>query len=287
MGCINKIYSVSAVLGGPNCNAKCPSCAGQVLRPMASNQQQESWHKAPRNIVPASRLALNYGAWSLALTSSGEPTLYPDAITDTLKTLKDNGVQWPFINLFTNGVLLAKNKLPLKEWKELGLTSIALSVHHTDSKRNALAYGFDSMYEIPDAIKIIRDAGLSARIVLLLGKNNIGTLDEYVKNLNQLKEWKAGLITSWEIKANNGQRIEQTPSRWEMLKIRAWLLAKTDPVMGHVWGGMVRNYKGMNIRLTDYVSKHSPRNDYIRQLVLLPDGKVSYSWFQQGMFCLD
>lgn len=289
MACIEKIYSVSAVLGGPACNAECPGCAGKVLRDSA--KEHGNLDSAPRNIVAASRLALNHGAWSLALTSSGEPTLYMNAISNTLITLKNEEIQWPFINLFTNGIKIANDpNMPkyLSRWKDLGLTSIVLSVHNIDDELNRKAYGNPKeFYKLKDIIKIIRDAGLCVRIVLLLGKGNVDSLKEYKRSLDYLHDLGIGLVTSWEIRTNDGKRIAQTPSMWEMFKIRMWLFTRTQSVMGHVWGGMVRNYRGMNIRFTDYVSKHSPWNNYIRQLVVLPDGKVSYSWFQKGMFCLD
>lgn len=288
-GCIEKIYSVSAILGGPKCNARCPGCAGRVLRDDAAKVVTPG--TAPRNIVAASRLALQYGAWSLALTSSGEPTLYPGAITDTLQKLKDAGVQWPFINLFTNGIRLANDpqvKMWLETWRDLGLTSVALSVHNVDTDKNRAAYGEPKQfYDLQDAINIIKDAGLCARIVLLLGRGNVDNIKEYKRSLDALHDMGVGLVTSWELRTNDGKRTKQTPSILNMLRIRLWLLMHTEAVMGHAWGGIVRNYRGMNVRLTDYVSKHRPWNDYIRQLVVLPGGKVSYSWFQKGMFCLD
>jgi MoaA/NifB/PqqE/SkfB family radical SAM enzyme len=289
-GCIDKIYSVSAVLGGPKCNAKCPDCAGRVLRPSA--RQVEGHNKAPRNIVPASRLALNYGAWTLSLTSSGEPTMYPDAITDTLKTLRDEHVYWPYINLFTNGINIGRDPVGMVnkmwEWKKLGLTSVVISIHSTDHETNAKMYGNpDGMIPTPDVLNLIRKTGLCARVVMLLGRDNIGTLKEYKRSLDVLHDWGVGLVTSWQIKTNSGERIPQTPSWWEMAKIRTWIALKNEKVLGHAWNGVVYNYRGMNCRLTDYVTKHKSSDDFLRQLVLLPGGKVSFSWYQEGRFCLD
>jgi uncharacterized Fe-S cluster-containing radical SAM superfamily enzyme len=288
--CIDRIYSVSAAIGGPKCNANCPGCAGRAIRSAAA--AVEDYNKAPRNIVAASRLCVNYGGWSLALTSAGEPTLYPDAITDTLKTLKENGVQWPFINLFTNGIRLANDghiQDMLPYWRELGLTSVALSVHNIDDEKNAAAYGLslDRFYKLRDALEVIKRADLCPRIVLLLGKGNVDNAKEYKRALDYLHDIGVTIVTSWELRNNDGTRCEQTPRRRDMFGIKLWLLARTQAVMGHIWGGMVRSYKGMNVRLTDYVSEHHPWNDYIRQLVLLPGGRVSYSWYQEGMFCLD
>lgn len=290
--CIDRIYSVSAVIGGPECNARCPGCAGRAVRDGAAKVREKGGHnKAPRNIVAASRLALNYGAWTLSLTSAGEPTCYPKAITDTLRTLKHEGVQWPFINLFTNGIRLANEKEIqdlLPTWRDLGLTSVVLSVHNIDDERNKAAYGDPKQfYKLADALQVIRDADLCPRVVLLLGKGDVDNLQEYKRSLDHLHDLGVGLVTSWELRNNDGTRCALTPRRRDMLKIRFWLMARTRAVMGHVWGGMVRSYRGMNVRLTDYVSEHHPWNDFVRQLVVLPGGRVSYSWYQKGMFCLD
>ena len=37
MGCIEYIYSVSAVIGNGTCNGNCAFCAGKYLRPQANS----------------------------------------------------------------------------------------------------------------------------------------------------------------------------------------------------------------------------------------------------------
>jgi hypothetical protein len=39
MACIEKIYSVSALVGSNKCNADCVFCAGKYLRPQANSNQ--------------------------------------------------------------------------------------------------------------------------------------------------------------------------------------------------------------------------------------------------------
>ena len=64
MACIEKIYSVSALIGNGKCNANCKFCAGKYLRPEA--KEDEEYY---RNLEAAIKLSARYGGWSLSLTS--------------------------------------------------------------------------------------------------------------------------------------------------------------------------------------------------------------------------
>ena len=100
MVCIEKIYSVSALVGNGACNAKCDFCAGEYLRPEA--RESELYNK---NFEAAIKLSARYGGWSLSLTSSGEPTCDPDALTKALEIYQkceQQGAYFPNVNLFTN-----------------------------------------------------------------------------------------------------------------------------------------------------------------------------------------
>ena len=293
MACIEKIYSISVLVGRPICNAKCAHCAATGLRKQANIKDKGT----VKNLKAALRLCHNYQGWSISLTSTGEPTLSPNSVTETLKeidSLRKEGVSFPFVNLFTNGFEIVKNPkfrshwLPL--WKKLGLTAIAISIHSTDYKTNLIPYGVKpDKKEFPPLlkmIKIIKEADLTPRITLLLHKGYVDNAKKYKHTLNQLRELGIDMVTSWPILTEEGKRCQGTPSRLNMLKIRYWLWRNTERTLGHVWGGGVFDYDGMSVRLTDYVSKHKPKNDFIRQLVIFQDGKVAYSWFQKGAFCI-
>ena len=55
---------------------------------------------------------------------------------------------------------------------------------------------------------------------------------------------------------------------------------------GHSWGGGVFDYNGNILRYTDYVTKHNPTKDFVRQLVVFQDGTVAYSWIREGALCM-
>ena len=112
------------------------------------------------------------------------------------------------------------------------------------------------------------------------------------KDLVQLKVAKTLIdkgvknITSWPVGNPDGTRSEFTPSRWGLFKIGRWLHNNAKLCHGHVWGGGVFDYNGNILRLTDYVTKHDPKKDFVRQLVVFQDGTVAYSWIKEGALCM-
>ncbi len=291
MPCIDKIYSVSVLVGSNACNGNCSFCVGKYLRPDAQIDGD-----IPRNLDSALKLSSKYGGWSVSITSSGEPTLSPNSITNTLLRIRElgaEGVSFPFINLFTNGIAIGFDDkfrtkwLPL--WKSLGLTAVAVSIHSINHEKQAGAYGLssDQYPKFEKIFETIRNAGLTPRVTLLLRKGEIDNDKKYKEAVDLLIEkYKIDMITSWQLANHDGSRADFTPSRYGMFKIRWWLRTNTKRVLGHAWGGGVYDYRGRSLRITDYVSKHKPNANFIRQLVVFQDGRVAYSWFQKGAFCI-
>jgi len=287
MACIEKIYSVSALVGSNACNGRCAFCAATELRPDAVTND-----RMPSTFKSALRLSARYGGWSLSLTSSGEPTCSPDAVTNALTDYDEvakQGAYFPNVNLFTNGILIADDAFcdkyfPL--WKSLGLTAVAVSVHHTAEWGQAYAYGLKSYPLFSKIFDNIKRHDLQCRATLLLRRGVIDNAKAYQAAIENLIGYGVKNITSWKIANPDGSRNEFSPSRWGMFAIRTWLRRNAKLCHGHVWGGGVYDYHGSLVRLTDYVSKHSPKKDYVRQLVVFQDGMVAYSWIKEGAICM-
>lgn len=287
MACIEKIYSVSALVGIGKCNGNCSFCAGIYLRNQKLNQLQYD-----RSLESAIKLSARYGGWSLSLTSSGEPTCEPDSVTRALEVYAkccSHGAYFPSVVLFTNGILLGDSKfcdkyLPI--WKHLGLTSIAISIHEKDELLQAKAYGLDEYPTFRNIFDNIRKYGIGPRCTLLLRKNGIDSSSAYRDAVNKLLDLGIDNITSWPIGEPNGNRNEYTISRRGLWGIRLWLKRNAKLCHGHAWGGGVYDYNGNILRLTSYVTKHKPRKDFVRQLVVFTDGTVAYSWIREGALCL-
>lgn len=293
MVCIEKIYSVSALVGSGKCNANCEFCAGRYLRPQAG-EFSEFNSTYNRNLEAAIKLSARYGGWSLSLTSSGEPTCDPDAVTkalDVYQKCAKEGAYFPNVNLFTNGILFANDDFcrdNLRAWRERGLTNIALSVHSVDEREQAKAYNLKSYPSFDKLIGNIRNYGngIGVRATLLLRKGGVDNSKDYEQSVKALIGKGIGNITSWPIGNPDGTRNEHTPSGFGVFGIKRWLHKNAKFCHGHVWGGGVYDYNGNILRITDYVTRHDPKKDFVRQLVVFQDGTVAYSWIKEGALCM-
>jgi MoaA/NifB/PqqE/SkfB family radical SAM enzyme len=287
MVCIEKIYSVSALVGNGECNANCNFCAGKYLRPQAGENKLYD-----RNLETAIKLSARYGGWSLSLTSSGEATCDTDALTNALKIYDKctkQGAYFPNVTLFTNGILFGDKKFCdtyLDTWKNLGLNNVAISIHDVDETNQAKIYGVKNYPLLETITKNIEEHGLGVRGTLLLRKNGVDTPKKYEESIKKLIEKGINNITSWPIGNPDGSRTEYTPSRFNLFKINMWLHMNAKMCHGHSWGGGVFDYKGNILRYTDYVTRHDPKKDFVRQLVVFQDGTVAYSWIKEGALCM-
>lgn len=288
MVCIERIYSVSALVGSGACNANCSFCAGRYLRPEAVKGHPSFL----RNLEASIKLCARYGGWSLSLTSAGEPTMSPDAVTEALEVYAKcarQGAFMPNVNLFTNGIRFADRDFCaryLPYWKQLGLTNVAVSIHYPSEMGQARAYGIEHYPELNDIFDNIKYNEVGLRCTLLLQKGLVCNADSYEWAINRLMTRGVDNITSWPVGNPDGSRNEFTPSRWGLFAIRRWLHRNAKLCHGHAWGGGVYDYEGNILRLTDYVTRHDPKKDYVRQLVVFQDGLTAYSWVKEGALCM-
>lgn len=287
MACIEKIYSVSALTGNGSCNANCAFCAGKYLRPEAKVNKLYD-----KNLESAIKLSARYGGWSLSLTSSGEPTCDPDSITRALEIYKkcaDQGAYFPNVNLFTNGILFGGesfcNKY-LDTWRELGLNNIAISIHDVNEEEQGKIYRIKEYPAFEEIVKNIENHGLGVRGTLLLRKGGVENAKMYERSIKILIKKGINNITSWPVGNPDNTRNEFTPSKLGLLGIQLWLKNNAKICHAHAWGGGVFDYHGNILRYTDYVTKHNPHKDFVRQLVVFQDGTVAYSWIREGALCM-
>ena len=92
----------SIVVGTRACNAHCPFCISKQTG-LFGTPPTVNW----RNFHIDCNLAQKANTTTVLLTGKGEPTLYPDHITDTLNGLRD--YKFPLIEMQTNGILMAED----------------------------------------------------------------------------------------------------------------------------------------------------------------------------------
>ena len=183
MACIEKIYSVSALVGNGTCNANCDFCAGKYLRPQA--KENEIYYK---NLESAIKLSARYGGWSLSFTSAGEPTCDTKALTKAFEVYDKcakQGAYFPNVNLFTNGINFGNKEFCdtyLPRWKNLGLTNVAISIHGFDEKDQAKAYNVKSYPKLETIVQNIESNGVGVRGTLLLRKGVVDNAQKYDMN---------------------------------------------------------------------------------------------------------
>ena len=161
---------------------------------------QDNNRQAPkintRNLKKAIQLAHKGDTTTVVLTGRGEPTYFPQQITDYLKII---GKEFPLIELQTNGVLLSssKNDKHLKEWYNLGLTTILISVVSNDPeilRQNYMPLS-KSYYDLPALIKKLRNIGYTVRLACVCTKAWMSTNEQVRNFLKFAKDNGVGQVT--------------------------------------------------------------------------------------------
>jgi MoaA/NifB/PqqE/SkfB family radical SAM enzyme len=221
---MSKMKSLSLFVGTNKCNARCKHCAGIPLRQYAPKEDDINEDLFYKTIIDC----YAKGASSLSISSSGEPTLSPISVTKTLNLINNSEVYFSPINLYSNGIRIGKDEffsnsfLPL--WNNLGLTTIYVTVHDIDEKKNAKIYGIENYPKLSTIVSRIHDANLKVRANLVLSKNNISTLEKFVYMVNGLQDLEVDLISAWPIRDNQDQ-VDKNLSHLEeeLEKMDVWV----------------------------------------------------------------
>jgi pyruvate-formate lyase-activating enzyme len=165
-----RIQTFSILAGSEACNARCPFCISKMTPPLGVRlrEPEVNW----RNFRIACRLAERCGVTTAMLTGKGEPTLFPGQITSYLQALAE--FQFPIVELQTNGILLIEQAdtyaQHLREWYDLGLTTIAVSVVHYLPEKNRAIYlpHREAYIDLPALIRLLHEGGFSVRLACVM-----------------------------------------------------------------------------------------------------------------------
>ena len=127
------VQTYSIIAGSLACNARCPYCIAKMTpaQGLEIKKSEINW----RNFDLGANLSKKWGAATALITSKGEATLFPEQITQFMYQLQKH--KFPLIELQTNGIELTKDFYDcyLKDWYNLGMTTIAISIAHYDPKK--------------------------------------------------------------------------------------------------------------------------------------------------------
>jgi len=288
-----KIQTLSLVTP-PGCNAKCPYCVGRMTCKVDAQPDNISNRNNLRKCIDLARLS---GVTTAIITGKGEPTLFPLYVEDYIESCRD----FPFVELQTNGILLAGSDSPLWEslerWVRMGLTHVAISIAHYDPALNKKIFG--KGYNIDVLIKRLHEMGLTVRVNCIMVKDYI---DSYAKVYN----WDSPSLVSWAKGAGVDQltirpvaipgtsHTGETTFYWtrehllsvsELQNIKSHINNIGTRILRLSHGAIVYDVHGQNVCLTDCLTEDEDVNE-IRQLIFMPDGSIRYSWQHEGAILL-
>lgn len=286
-----KFSVFSIVAGTSRCVTVCPFCVSGELATIQNREVPKINH---RNLLKGCELAKTSGVQTVMLTSRGEPTLFPDQITEYLETLEP--YKFPFIELQTNGIPMArkfeKYKPYLEKWYELGLSTILISTVSNRPEINGEVYTLRTKQyiDLPELISNLHEIGFSVRLTAICTKAWMSTPEQIDEYLKFALENKVAQVT---LRPLNDEYRRETAQAWidehkmsEEDKVRIYDFLNTEgyklmelPNIGNVF-----DYKGQNVMFSYALTKYNDHNDgeNKRNLIFFPDGQLRYEWEWEG-----
>lgn len=293
---LGEIQTASFVVGTEACNARCQFCVSKMTpgQGISLKAPEINWSRFDRFM----QYAAAGDAKTAMMTGKGEPTLFPDHITQYLQRIQEDEQKLGFAfkekELQTNAIVFAQkpekfNPL-LKRWKELGMTKIAISIVHYDQEANRQTYlpYKDQYIDLPGVIKQIHDAGIQVRLATVLVDGNIDSAEKMsslidfarrngvdeltVRPVNKPEESRNDDVSEW---------VEENYLRPENYQeIVKYVTDHGREVTRFPFGAVVYEVAGQNVCITNSLTKDTDDN-YHRQLIFLPHGKITTDWTEE------
>lgn len=280
-----EIETFSILTGSAACNARCPYCVSKMTPNMYTGLPLVNY----RNLRIACDLAEKAGATTAMITGKGEPLLFPSLVQNMISACQ----RFPLIELQTNGILIARDATvvdAIKNWFNMGLTTVAVSIVHWDAERNADIYtpGKET-YDVEKLVDLLHDIGLSVRLCVTLLQGYVGDFAAVTEMIRTAKKWKVEQLTLTPVSAPETSRHEET-KRWVLdhqvdvgeIQSRLFEKGKFIRVLPH--GAAVLDVEGQNVCLNNCLGR--PVNETIRNLVFFPDGHLRTDWHHEGSIIL-
>lgn len=290
-----RIQTYSIVVGTTACDGCCPYCVSKMtpnqgigLKPSGIN-----W----RNFDKACKFARDSMVSTVLLTGKGEPILFPEQVSEYLRRLQR--YDFPFIELQTNGMRLFQEKEKyepyLKNWYELGLNTIAVSVVHYDNQKNQRIFQPRGPYmDLAGLVSYLHSLKFSVRLSCVMFKGGIDSVEELkalidfsqrhqveqlsIRPVNAPQESENSEVVRWVTE----HRLDESG---HLPPIRGFLTHRGKKIMGLVHGAAVYDVNGQNVCLTNALTTSSS-DEEVRQLIFFPDGHLRYDWQYPGAILL-
>jgi molybdenum cofactor biosynthesis enzyme MoaA len=281
----------SVIAGTGACNAECPFCVSKMtgIAEIGLKPQPINW----RNFDKAAQIAKDYQVGSVVITGKGEPTLFPDQITDYLTHLEK--YNFPLIDLQTNGINLDRKSErmdpELKKWYDKGLAFVALSVVHYLPEENRKIYTphSKSYIELPRLIDKLHDIGFSVRFSVTMFNGGIDNAEKAGKMIEFSKKLAVEQLTLRKIaKPSESENPEiglwtesHLLSDSQHTEIKKYLEENGHRLLLTGHGGAIYDVASQNVCLTNALTLDIDP-EKIRQIIFYPNGRVRFDWQYQG-----
>jgi molybdenum cofactor biosynthesis enzyme MoaA len=296
-----KIQPFSIVVGSRACNAGCPFCVSHMT----------GFEEVPKrgaiyvpNFEKACGLARLRQSTTVLMTGKGEPTLYPEEITEYLGLLQPLG--FPLIELQTNaldigwlasdGAARDSKRLTretLQEWRELGLNTIAISVVSERPEHNAQVYLNRSRHkDYPDlgkTIAYLHEIGFTVRLCVMMHKGAVDSPTRVAELIEFCRAHEVDQLTVRPIRKPEQSHSDGTSQyvtqrgidAAEIAAIAEWIEHNGTRLMSLMHGAAVYDVSGQNLCLSDCLTLDASGDD-IRTLIFYSDGRLAYDWQYDG-----
>jgi len=298
-----QIQTMSVVCGNMACNAKCPFCVSK----QTGNQPKECPRLHYRNFRIATDYVRQHDVSTVLLTGVGEPTLFPEYITQVLNNLEirskaNNTNIFPFKELQTNGIRMARGELDdeLDMWYKMGLTTIGISICHYDNKFNNDIYDPDGGYFcLGDLVEKLRKIGYLVRLCVMGMKGGIDSAPSLQNLLDYAGSFKTspddvGIQLTYRRIEKPEYTCDEEITDWviehyindmDWNVIEAWVRRKGHTLMNLMHNAKIWDIEGQNLCMSTCLTEN-PDPDKIRQIIFGNDGHLRYSWQHRGAVLL-
>jgi len=290
-----KIKTYSIIAGSEACNARCPYCVSGMTPnyDLGTKLPEVNW----RNFDKGSQYAKDNGVSTVLITGKGEPTIFPEQITEYLRHLQP--YNFPFIEIQTNGLFFEEKREEyqkhLKEWYDLGMTTIAVSIAHYDSEKNREIFQphKEQGMNLDDLVENLHNHGFSVRLSATMLKGYIDSIEEVKGLIDYAREHNVEQLTIRPVEKPKKSRnscitdyvTEHKLESEQVEEIKEYLDTNGTELMRLQHGAIIYDVEDQNICLANCLTTDS-KSDELRQLIFFPDGHLRYDWQYQGAVLL-
>lgn len=279
------IHTFTIVVGNQACDSNCPYCVSKMTPQTELETKEINW----RNLDIACKFSIKK-CDTVLLTGKGEPTLYPELITEYLRRLEH--YDFAFRELQTNGIRLEKDLKDetLSTWYDLGMTTISISIAHHNPIENDRILGINKPYNFWNSVDRAHKMGFSVRVNCTLVKGGVDSKDQLNELMMQCDIHDVEQTTIRMVTVPNKSENEEV-FNWAMehqvdpYDMDCYINKHATKLLELPHGGVIYDYRGQNLCWANCLTGTTDPED-IRQLIFFPDGKLRYDWRYKGAIIL-